>query len=172
MDQYLSFVAPSPSLFSLLPLPAQADTSSATGVSVPSTPQEITSYTILNSPSSTEQQIEEEIERVANGLFSAVATLGSSHESLRLSLDLIPALGHVPFIRAPRGNAAEMVAKKLEVKIRDAILTASRSTNPSNALFAPDSTGLSSLQRPRVLHLSLILAQPSDHQISSPDSRP
>lgn len=65
------------------------------------------------------------------------------------------AIGHVPFIRAPRGNAAEMVAKKLEVKIRDAILTASRSTNPSNALFAPDSTGLSSLQRPRTFKIFL-----------------
>lgn len=46
-----------------------------------------------------------------------------------------------------------MVAKKLEVKIRDAILTASRSTNTSNALFAPDSSGLSSLQRPRAFQL-------------------
>lgn len=43
-----------------------------------------------------------------------------------------------------------MVAKKLELKLRDAIITASRSTNPSNALFAPDSTGLSNLQRPRM----------------------
>lgn len=64
--------------------------------------------------------------------------------------------GHVPFIRAPRGNAAEMVAKKLELKLRDAIITASRSTNPSNALFAPDSTGLSSLQRPRMVFLALM----------------
>lgn len=34
------------------------------------------SYTLLNSPSATEQQIEEEIERIANGLFSVVATMG------------------------------------------------------------------------------------------------
>ncbi|KAF9444597.1 SLY1 protein [Macrolepiota fuliginosa MF-IS2] len=138
VDQYLSFVTPSPSLFSLLPPPtggaATAASNPASGTVAPPAASERSSYTILNSPSSTEQQIEEEIERIANGLFSAVATLG-----------------HVPFIRAPRGNAAEMVAKKLEVKIRDAILTASRSTNTSSALFAPDSTGLSSLQRPLLL---------------------
>ena len=39
-----------------------------------------------------------------------------------------------------------MIAKKLETKIRDAILSASRSHSPS--LFAQDATGLSNLQRP------------------------
>lgn len=135
-DQYLSFVAPSPYLFSLLPPPMPGNNLATAGAADPISPQAHTSYTILNSPSSTEQQIEEEIERVANGLFSVVATLGL-----------------VPFIRAPKGNAAEMVAKKLEVKIRDAILTASRSTNPSNTLFTPDSSGLSNLQRPLLLIL-------------------
>jgi hypothetical protein len=57
--------------------------------------------------------------------------------------------GHVPFIRAPRGNAAEMVAKKLETKIRDAILTATRGPPSSSSLFSQDATGLSNLQRPR-----------------------
>ncbi|KIK70581.1 hypothetical protein GYMLUDRAFT_32622 [Collybiopsis luxurians FD-317 M1] len=131
IDQYLSFIAPSPSLFSLLPPPVPpSSATAAAGGSVisPST------YAILNSPSSTEQQIEEEIERVANGLFSVIATLG-----------------HVPFIRAPRGNAAEMVAKKLESKIRDALITASRSH--SSSLFAQDATGLSNLQRPLLLIL-------------------
>ncbi|KAJ3761907.1 Sec1-like protein [Lentinula raphanica] len=132
IDQYLSFIAPSPSLFSLLPplVPSSPAAPAASGSSdvPPST------YTILNSPSSTEQQIEAEIERVANGLFSVVATLG-----------------HVPFIRAPRGNAAEMVAKKLDTKIRDALITASRSH--SSSLFAQDATGLSNLQRPLLLIL-------------------
>ncbi|TFK41945.1 Sly1 vesicle trafficking sec1-like protein [Crucibulum laeve] len=133
VDQYLSFIAPSPSLFSLLPPPTLP---TATG----SVPQAITeapsTYLILNSPSTTEQQIEEEIERIASGLFSAVATLG-----------------HVPFIRAPRGNAAEMIAKKLEIKIRDAILSASRSHSSSTSLFSQDATGLSNLQRPLLLIL-------------------
>ncbi|KAI6136429.1 Sec1-like protein [Pisolithus sp. B1] len=113
IDQYLSFIAPSPSLFSLLsPLPAQP-----LGSSQP------------------KQQIEDEVERIANGLFSAVVTAG-----------------HVPIIRAPKGNAAEMVAKKLEQKIRDALLTSSR-THGATTLFSQDSSGLSSLQRPLLLIL-------------------
>ena len=48
-----------------------------------------------------------------------------------------------------------MVAKKLETKIRDALLTASRSHLPSG-LFAQDSTGLSNLQRPRMYPKILI----------------
>ncbi|KAF5368453.1 hypothetical protein D9758_002142 [Tetrapyrgos nigripes] len=133
MDQYLSFIAPSPSLFSLLPPPLQAvPTSDAASPSSSTIPP--STYAILNSPSSTEQQIEDEIERIANGLFSVVATMS-----------------HVPFIRCPRGNAAEMVAKKLETKIRDALLTASRSHTSS--LFSQDATGLSTLQRPLLLIL-------------------
>ncbi|KAF6754318.1 SLY1 protein [Ephemerocybe angulata] len=136
VDQYLSFIAPSPSLFSLLPPPPPPPSIHATAPPVTDSTIPVTTYSILNSPSSSEQQIEEEVERVANGLFSAIATLG-----------------HVPFIRAPKGNAAEMVARKLETKIRDAILSASRSTNPSASLFSQDATGLSTLQRPLLLIL-------------------
>lgn len=43
-----------------------------------------------------------------------------------------------------------MIAKKLETKIRDALLSASRThTSSSTSLFAQDSTGFSTLQRPR-----------------------
>jgi hypothetical protein len=43
-----------------------------------------------------------------------------------------------------------MIAKKLETKIRDALLSASRThASTTSSLFAQDSTGLSSLQRPR-----------------------
>lgn len=135
LDQYLSFIAPSPSLFSLLPPPPS--TASPSAAPQPDSPASHSTYTILNSPSSTEQQIEAEIELVASGLFSAIATMG-----------------HVPFIRAPRGNAAEMVAKKLETKIRDAILSATRGPpSSSSSLFAQDATGLSNLQRPLLLIL-------------------
>ena len=78
LDQYLSFIAPSPSLFSLLPPTSAAAASSnnaAAGPSTPSLPH--SSYMLLNSPSSTEQQIEEEIERIATGLFSVVVTMGT-----------------------------------------------------------------------------------------------
>ncbi|KAG1749761.1 Sec1-like protein [Suillus paluster] len=133
LDQYLSFIAPSPSLFSLLsPLPPTAPFSQAG----PSQGQTMTCYKLLNSPSSTEQQIEEEIERISSGLFSAVVTMG-----------------HVPIIRAPKGNAAEMIAKKLDIKIRDAILSASRTHGATTSLFAQDASGLSNLQRPLLLIL-------------------
>ncbi|KIY73526.1 Sec1-like protein [Cylindrobasidium torrendii FP15055 ss-10] len=134
VDQYLSFIAPSPCLFSLLPPPPVVP--AIPNAQPPATEIPASTYAILNSPSSTEQQIEAEIERVAAGLFSAIATLG-----------------HVPYIRAPRGNAAEMVAKKLEVKIRDAVITASRSHGTPSTLFAQDTSGLSNLQRPLLLIL-------------------
>ncbi|KAH9944281.1 Sec1-like protein [Epithele typhae] len=110
LDQYLSFIAPSPSLFSLLP-PVNATPSPSSGTAAPTAEPSppVTTYELLNSPSSSEQQIEEEIERIATGLFSVVATMG-----------------HVPIIRAPKGNAGEMIAKKLEQKIRDAILSSAR----------------------------------------------
>ncbi|KAI8990547.1 Sec1-like protein [Trametes punicea] len=135
LDQYLSFIAPSPSLFSLLPPTGAASTSTPNASAAPSAPSvPHSTYAILNSPASTEQQIDAEIERVATGLFSVIVTMG-----------------HVPIIRAPRGNAAEMIAKKLEQKIRDAILSSARSHTSS--LFAQDASGLSNLQRPLLLIL-------------------
>src|SRR5216683_4148617 len=72
IDQYLSFIAPSGSLYSLLPPPPVATPPLS---SQPGPSQQLSSYTILNSPSSTEDQIENEIERIAGGLFSVVATM-------------------------------------------------------------------------------------------------
>ncbi|EIN13836.1 SLY1 protein [Punctularia strigosozonata HHB-11173 SS5] len=132
LDQYLSFICPSSSLFSLLPPPKPEHSQSA----APFPPAQSTSYHILNSPRSTEQEIEAEIERIATGLFSVVATTG-----------------HVPVIRAPKGNAAETVAKRLEQKIRDAILSAARAPPGTTTLFSQDATGLSNLQRPLLLIL-------------------
>ncbi|TFK26705.1 Sec1-like protein [Coprinopsis marcescibilis] len=146
VDQYLSFITPSASLFSLLPPPTPPP--SIQSPTPPEPNQVVSTYTIFNSPQTSEQQIEEEVERVANGLFAAIATSA-----------------HVPFIRAPRGNAAEMIAKRLETKIRDAVLSASRPTNPSASLFSQDSSGLSSLQRPLLLILdrNLDLVTPLVH---------
>ncbi|KAI6031535.1 Sec1-like protein, partial [Pisolithus microcarpus] len=118
IDQYLSFIAPSPSLFSLLSPPPTQPLG-------PSQPSRHYAYQLLNSPSSSEQQIEDEVERIANGLFSAVVTAG-----------------HVPIIRAPKGNAAEMTR----------CLPSSR-THGATTLFSQDSSGLSSLQRPLLLIL-------------------
>ena len=129
------------------PIPAPHQASNATAS--PSTaPQSHSAYALLNSPSSTEQQIEEEIERVASGIFSVVVTLGKLVVFKHMPFIPLNAwIGHVPIIRAPKGNAGEMVAKKLEQKIRDAILSSARSHSAS--LFAQDASGLSNLQRPR-----------------------
>lgn len=89
------------------------------------------SYYILNSPASTEQHIEEEIERIAAGLFSVMVTFGQ-----------------VPYIRAPRRNAAEMVARKLDQMIRDHLLNSART---GHSLFSSDATGIGGLQRPVLL---------------------
>ncbi|KAH8835602.1 Sec1-like protein [Flagelloscypha sp. PMI_526] len=129
VDQYLSFIAPSPSLFSILP-----HTHSPKSPTVPETRPPST-YALLNSPSSTEVQIEAEIERIAAGLFSAIVTTGQ-----------------VPFIRAPRGNAAEMVAQKVDTKLRDALLSA-RGSHSTSTPFSQEQSGLSNLQRPLLLIL-------------------
>lgn len=85
VDQYLSFIAPSPSLFSLL-----SPLSSPVSQAGPSQPKPYYSYKLLNSPSSTEQQIEDEIERVASGIFSAVVTAGTCSQGLpNIELSLI-----------------------------------------------------------------------------------
>jgi hypothetical protein len=73
LDQYLSFISPSPHLFSLIPPPPTASTSTVP-TPIPTAPR--SSYAVLNSPSSSEQEIEDEIERIATGLFSVVATSG------------------------------------------------------------------------------------------------
>jgi hypothetical protein len=111
LDQYLNFLTPSPSLFSLLPplstpTPSQPPSQSTSSLT-PSTDstKSFSSYTLLNSPKSSDQAIEDEVERIASGLFSVIVTLGQ-----------------VPYIRAPKGNAAEMVARKLEGKIRDQLV--------------------------------------------------
>ncbi|KAJ8503388.1 hypothetical protein ONZ45_g10904 [Pleurotus djamor] len=159
VDQYLGFITPAPELFSLLPPPSTP--APLAGESVPV--EKKTSYEILNSPSSTEEEIEAEIERIATGLFSAIVTLG-----------------HVPIIRCPKGNAAEMVGKKLESKIRDALLSSSRTNSSygqgaaytpnvggagSGGLFAQDSSGLSNLHRPvlAILDRNIDLASMLSH---------
>ncbi|KAI0031264.1 SLY1 protein [Vararia minispora EC-137] len=133
VDQYLSFIAPSASLYSLLS-PPQAAASTASVTPSPPASVALTSYSILNSPLSAEQDIETEIDRITSGLFSVVVTMGQ-----------------VPIIRAPKGNAAEMIAKKLETRIRDSLISASRS--PGSSLFTQDAAGLSNLQRPLLLLL-------------------
>ncbi|KIM28562.1 hypothetical protein M408DRAFT_329345 [Serendipita vermifera MAFF 305830] len=141
LDQYLSFVTPSPQLFSLLPPistsstnAAPATTATTATLTATDTPEtDATSYYILNSPSTSETAIEAEIDRIASGLFSVIVTSGQ-----------------VPYIRSPRRNAAEMVARKLNGKIRDHLLNATRT---GKSLFTGDSTGVGALGRPVLLIL-------------------
>ncbi|KAG1904886.1 Sec1-like protein [Suillus fuscotomentosus] len=118
------------------PLPSTTPSSQAGPSKAP-----VTSYTLLNSPSSTEQQIEGEIERISNGLFNAVVTMGD------LNIARIrPRSSHPRTQRQCCGDDS----KKLDIKIRDAILSASRTHGATSSLFAQDASGLSNLQRPHV----------------------
>ncbi|CAF9917664.1 MAG: hypothetical protein GOMPHAMPRED_001344 [Gomphillus americanus] len=84
-DQYLNFVVAEPNLFSL-----------ALGRET---------YWTLNSNSTSDEKLDELIDKTVTGLFSVAVTTGS-----------------IPIIRCPKGNAAEMIATKLDRKLRDHIL--------------------------------------------------
>lgn len=80
-DQFLDFLVPSPNLFSLLP--RRESKPDANGVGKQGTaPKEKevegrASYVVLNDPKANELDIEEEIDRVARGLFSVIVTMGT-----------------------------------------------------------------------------------------------
>lgn len=121
-DQFLDFIVPSQNMFSLLPRKEVSGEEEW----VDGRP----SYVVLNDPRATEVDIEREVGRIANGLFSVVT-----------------AMSMVPIIRCPRGNAAEMVARRLDAKLRDHIA----STSSRNAR---DAYSVDALQRPcKSIHL-------------------
>ncbi|KAL8699176.1 MAG: hypothetical protein Q9201_006153 [Fulgogasparrea decipioides] len=62
-------------------------------------------YWALNSANAKDEEIDILVDRTVSGLFSVVVTLGV-----------------IPIIRCPRGGAAEMIAAKLDRKLRDHIL--------------------------------------------------
>ena len=121
-DQYLDFVSLAPDLFSL-----------GRGAS----------YVALNDPGSSDAAVEQEIERIVDGLLAACATLGKA-----------------PVIRCPKGGAAEMIARSLEKRLRDRAasqqgqrartMSARRSASLPipRALPAPGNTGLKRYRRP------------------------
>ncbi|KAL1585084.1 hypothetical protein WHR41_06439 [Cladosporium halotolerans] len=86
-DQYLNFIVSEPNLFSL-------------GMGKDS-------YWTMNSAQTSDESIDENIDRIVSGLFSVAVTMGT-----------------VPIIRCPKGGAAEMIAAKLDRKLRDHILNA------------------------------------------------
>ncbi|CAG8488348.1 26627_t:CDS:2 [Dentiscutata erythropus] len=86
-------------------------------------------YYSLNDPTAAETAIENAIDRTVSSLFSVLVTMGV-----------------IPIIRCPRGNAAEMIAQKLDSRLRDHIL------NSRNNLFSESSASLN-FQRPVLLIL-------------------
>lgn len=100
----MSFISPSPSLFSLVPPPPAASNPAAPQVEAP---KPMFSYDLLNSPSSTEQQIEQEIERIATGLFSVVVTNGTS-----ISLTYEISLMNLPQVMFHSSDALRVMPQK------------------------------------------------------------
>ncbi|KAG0676877.1 Vesicle trafficking between the ER and Golgi [Kluyveromyces marxianus] len=74
------------------------------------------SYKIVNSPQSSEDAITELCDSIASGIFNAIVTIGT-----------------IPIIRAQRGGAAEMVAQKLEAKLRDYVNGTRSSSNTTTS---------------------------------------
>lgn len=68
-------------------------------------------YYTLNSAKTTDEQLDATVDRIVSGLFSVSVTMGS-----------------IPIIRCAKGGAAEMIAAKLDRKLRDHILN-SKDTN-------------------------------------------
>ncbi|KAG6000286.1 hypothetical protein E4U43_001641 [Claviceps pusilla] len=77
-------------------------------------------YWALNSAKTSDEELEAVIDRIVSGLFSVVVTMGA-----------------IPIIRCPKGAAAEMVAARLDRKLRDHILNSKDNlfsgARPSNA---------------------------------------
>ncbi|MCJ1326468.1 Vesicle trafficking between the ER and Golgi [Thelotrema lepadinum] len=73
-------------------------------------------YWALNSANTPDEQLDELVDRTVTGLFSVSVTLGT-----------------IPIIRCPKGGPAEMIATKLDRKLRDHIL------NSKDNLFSASS---------------------------------
>ena len=132
-DQHLDYVVLQPTLFSITP--AVATPTYAPGQSVAAAPTASsttpTAYELLNSASASESSVDDVVDRIARGLFSVVATLGQ-----------------LPIVRCPRGGAAEMVARKLDARLREQV------ANRSSTLFTADSASASSsFSRPLLIIL-------------------
>lgn len=83
-DQYLNFIVSEPNIYSL---------------------NLYNVYYQLANPKIQEEQIQNLVNQIVNGLFSVVLTSGA-----------------IPIIRCTRGNAAEMVAQKLDERLRNHVL--------------------------------------------------
>ncbi|MCJ1475154.1 Vesicle trafficking between the ER and Golgi [Lambiella insularis] len=87
-------------------------------------------YWALNSAQTEDELLDSMIDRIVIGLYSVVVTMGA-----------------IPIIRCPRGGAAEMIATKLDRKLRDHILN-SKDNLFSNQGQRPSATSSTSSSRP------------------------
>ncbi|EXL98445.1 hypothetical protein FOIG_09240 [Fusarium odoratissimum NRRL 54006] len=78
-------------------------------------------YWALNSAATSDEELDRVVDKIVSGLFSVIATMGV-----------------IPIIRCPKGAAAEMVAARLDRKLRDHIL------NSKDNLFSGPRTNASS----------------------------
>ncbi|RDA82774.1 hypothetical protein CP532_0411 [Ophiocordyceps camponoti-leonardi (nom. inval.)] len=80
-------------------------------------------YWALNSARTSDEELEAVVDRVVSGLFSVVVTMGV-----------------IPIIRCPKGAAAEMVAARLDRKLRDHILNSKDNLFSGPRQAAPSAT--------------------------------
>ncbi|CAG8980953.1 hypothetical protein HYALB_00003812 [Hymenoscyphus albidus] len=92
-------------------------------------------YWALNSGKTTEEQLEHVVDKIVSGLFSVMATMAV-----------------MPIIRCPKGAAAEMIATKLDRKLRDHILN-----SKDNLFSAPTGRGAASAGTPSSRPVLIIL---------------
>lgn len=101
------------------------------------------SYYAINKADLKDSEIDDVMDTIVDSLFSVFVTTGT-----------------VPIIRSPKGNAAEMVAKKLDKKLRENLFDA------RNNLFHTDThTGSFNFQRPLLIILdrNVDMATPLHH---------
>ncbi|KAK4121428.1 Sec1-like protein [Parathielavia appendiculata] len=81
-------------------------------------------YWALNSAKTKDEELDRVIDRIVSGLFSVVVTSGV-----------------IPIIRSPRGAAAEMIAQKLDRKLRDHVVNSKDNLFSSQARATPSAGG-------------------------------
>lgn len=89
--------------------------------------QKENTYWALNSAKTKDEELDNVVDRIVSGLFSVVVTMGV-----------------IPIIRCPKAAAAEMIAAKLDRKLRDHILNSkdnlfSSNTRPASSAGTPAS---------------------------------
>ncbi|KAI0243782.1 Vesicle trafficking between the ER and Golgi, partial [Massospora cicadina] len=76
-------------------------------------------YRVLNGTNTSEADIEAAVEKIATGLLSVLATVGA-----------------IPIIKAGRGNAAEMLARRLDMQLKDFCRSPTASLASADSLFS------------------------------------